>query len=221
MLIEFKDLDAREPRAMERVSQTIHHLLRHQFIHADDRGSASLLETLRRPATGPLIAAFFDTAGYTLVLRESEGWAGILPDTERMTAPRMRIEETLVLLVLARMWHEGVQDGAVGERSSVLSTLNDAYDAYQGLASRARRAALRIEPFRDIVQELARRAVVKLHAYDDDFQDQELAIRPIVTLLAGEDFLATLESFLQQHDAPIEEEEEEALEGAATDGPAS
>ncbi|MDQ0392880.1 DUF4194 domain-containing protein [Labrys monachus] len=216
MLIEFKDLEAREPRTMERVSQTIHHLLRHQFIHTDDRGSASLLEIVRRPTTGALLGSFFDTAGYKLVLRESEGWAGILPDTERMAPPRMRIEETLVLLVLARLWQEGVQDGEVGEYSNVLTTLNDAYDAYQGLASRSRRAALRIEAFRDIVHELARRAVVRLHGYDEEFQDQELTIRPIVTLLAGEDFLATIEIFLQEHEVPAEEEEEGPE--AATDG---
>jgi hypothetical protein len=217
LLIEFKDLDAREPRTMERVSQTIHHLLRHQFIHADDRGSASLLEIVRRPATGSLIASFFDTAGYKLVLREGEGWAGILPDTERMAPPRMRIEETLVLLVLAHLWQQGVQDGEVGEYSNVLTTLNDAYDAYQGLASRSRRAALRIEAFRDIVQEFARRAVVRLHGYDEEFQDQELTIRPIVTLLAGEDFLATIEVFLQAHDVPAGEDEE-GLEDTPPDG---
>jgi hypothetical protein len=217
LLIEFKDLDAREPRMMERVSQAIHHLLRHQFIHAEDRGSASLLEVIRRPTTGSLLASFFDTAGYKLVLRESEGWAGILPDTERMAPPRMRIEETLVLLVLARLWQEGVQDGEVGEYSNVLTTLNDAYDAYQGLASRSRRAALRIEAFRDIVQELARRAVVKLHGYDEEFQDQELTIRPIVTLLAGEDFLSTIEIFLGEHELPAEEEED-GLDRAAADG---
>jgi hypothetical protein len=216
LLIEFKDLEAREPRTMERVSQTIHHLLRHQFIHTDDRGSASLLEIVRRPTTGALLGSFFDTAGYKLVLRESEGWAGILPDTERMAAPRMRIEETLVLLVLARLWQEGVQDGEVGEYSNVLTTLNDAYDAYQGLASRSRRAALRIEAFRDIVHELARRAVARLHGYDEEFQDQDLTIRPIVTLLAGEDFLATIEIFLQEHEVPAEEEEEGPE--AATDG---
>lgn len=218
MLIEFADLDARDPRAMERVSQAIHHLLRRQFVHIDDRGSASLMETLRRPATGPLIAAFFDVAGYTLVLRESEGWAGVLPDTERIAAPRMRIEETLALLVLARLWHEGVQDGAVGERGSVLSTLNDAYDAYQNLVSRSRRAALRIELFRDILQEFSSRAIVKLRDFDDDFQDQELVIRPIVALLAGEDFLSTIESFLQQTDTPIEDEgsPEGVVDGAAS-----
>jgi uncharacterized protein DUF4194 len=218
LLIEFQDLEAREPRTMERISQTIHHLLRHQFIHSDDRGSTAFLEIVRRSATGPLISAFFDAAGYKLIMRESEGWAGIIPDTERVAAPRMRIEETLVLLVLTRLWQEGIQEGEIGERNCVLSTLNDAYDAYQDLTSRSRRAALQIGPFRDVLQELARRAIIKLGAFDEDQQDLELTIRPIVALIAGEDFLSTIESFLQQHDSTLDEDDFAPDEIPTTDG---
>lgn len=202
MLVEFRDLEARDLRAMERVSQAIHHLIRHQFIHTEDRGSPPLLEILRRPLIADLLTAFFETAGYKFVVRESEGWAGILPDVERIGQPKMTINETLVLLVMARLWQEGVQDGAVGNYGTVLTTLNQAYDSYLDLVSRSRRAALQIGEFRDTVQELGRRAVVKLHIFDDEEQDQELVIRPIVLLLAGDDFLASLEIFLRQNTVP-------------------
>ena len=202
MLSEFRDIEARAPREMERVTQTLHHLLRHQFLHTEDRGSPPLLEMLRRPSVVAPIERFFDTAGYRLVVRESEGWAGIFPDTERVGHPRMSVNETLVLLVLARQWQEGVQDGNVGDYGSVLTTINEAYDAYTDLVSRSRRQALRIEDFRDAVQELGRRAVVKLHVFDDEGQDQELVIRPIVSLLAGEEFLASLGAFLGQNPVP-------------------
>lgn len=204
MLSEFRDLESRDPRLMDRVTQTIHHLLRHQFLHTDDRGSPPLLEILRRPAAVEPIERFFDTAGYRLVIRESEGWAGIFPDVERVGHPRMSVNETMVLLVLARQWQEGVQDGNVGDYGSVLTTLNEAYDAYTDLVSRSRRQALRVEDFRDAVQELGRRAVVKLHAFDDEGQDQELVIRPIVSLLAGEEFLVSLGAFLGQNPVPPE-----------------
>lgn len=204
MLIEFQDLEAREPRSMEKVTQTIHHLLRHQFLHTEDRGSPPMLEMLRRSAVVGPVEKFFDTAGYRLVIRESEGWAGIFPDLERVSHPRMQVDETLVLLVLARIWQEGIQDGNVGNYGSVLTTLNETYDAYLELVSRSRRPALKIEDFRDAVKELGRRAAVKLHAYDDEAQDQELVIRPIVSLLAGDDFLSSLEAFIKQQ-APSEE----------------
>ncbi|KRA97941.1 hypothetical protein ASD83_12805 [Devosia sp. Root685] len=190
---------------MDRVTQTIHHLLRHQFLHTEDRGSPPMLEILRRPAVVAPIERFFDTAGYRLVIRESEGWAGIFPDVERVGHPRMSVNETMVLLVLARQWQEGVQDGNVGDYGSVLTTLNEAYDGYTDLVSRSRRQALRVEDFRDAVQDLGRRAVVKLHVFDDEGQDQELVIRPIVSLLAGEEFLVSLGAFLGQNPVPADD----------------
>ena len=209
MLAEFRALEEREPRAMERVTQTIHHLIRHQFIHTEDRGSPPLLEMLRRPHIHDVIEAFFDTAGYRLVVREGEGWAGIFPDTDRVSHPKMTIAETLVLLVVARLWQEGIQDGAVGNYGTVLTTLNESYDAYVGIVSRSRRPALSITEFRQAIHELGRRAVVKLHSFDDDEQDQELVLRPIAALLAGDDFLASLELFLDQHPVPEEEADAE------------
>jgi hypothetical protein len=199
LLIEFTQYDEREPRTMERVTQTIHHLIRHQFIHIGDRGAAPLLETLRRAAAAKLIADYFDVAGYRLVTRESEGWAGILPDPDRVPAPRMTVNETIVLLILARLWQQGIQEGVIGDHATVLLTLNEAYDAYQDLVSRSRRAAMRIEEFRENVKELGRRAIVRLESYDEELQDQELSIRPIVMILAGDDFLSTIENLIRQH----------------------
>jgi hypothetical protein len=209
VLHEFRQLEERDPRLMERVTLVVGHLLRHQFIHVDDRGSPSLWETLRRPGLERLVADYFDVAGYRLVLRESEGWAGILPDTERMSAPRMRIDETLVLLMLRRLWEEGVQEGDIQPLGGVLLTLNEAYDAYQDMVSRARRPALTVTEFRDVVRGLERRAIVRLGVYDDEAQDMELTIRALVATVAGDDFIASLEQLLQRPDL-IEDDPEDA-----------
>ena len=107
MLVEFGNLEANNPRGFQRVTQLIVHLMRHQFVHAEDRGAAVLLETLNRPELARLVEGFFDVAGYRLVHRETEGWAGILPDPERTSLPRMRINETIALLVMRRLWEEG------------------------------------------------------------------------------------------------------------------
>ena len=211
MLLEFSQLEERDPRLALRATQVIAHLLRYQFLHVDDRGSASLMETLQRSATGPLITSYFDVAGYRLVIRESEGWAGILPDTERISPARMRLDDTLVLLVLRRLWEEAVQDGDIQARGAVLLTLNQAYDAYQEIVSRGRRPALQIAAFRDLVESFARRAVVSLGPFDDEAQDMELTIRPLVAAIAGDDFTAALEQLIQREDVNDEEEAEDAL----------
>ena len=185
---------------MLRVTQVINHLLRHQFLHTDDRGSPTLMETLRRPALIRLVEAWFDVAGYRLVMRDTEGWAGILPDTERISPPRMRVEETLVLLLLRRLWEEHIQDGDILRHGSVLLTLNEAYDAYQDVVARSRKASLTVSEFRDVVRLLERRAIVHLGDYDNDAQDMELTIRAVIAAVAGDDFVTSLEQWLARPD---------------------
>lgn len=214
MLLEFTQLEERDPRLAQRTTQIIAHLLRYQFLHIEDRGSTSMLETLQRPAARSLITAYFDVAGYLLVVRESEGWAGILPDTERISPARMRLDETLVLLMMRRLWEEAVHEGDIQARGTVLITLNQAYDAYQEIVARARRPALGVIAFRDLVEGLARRAIVGLGPYDDEAQDMELTLRPLVAAVSGDDFLSALETLLQRADA-VDDDAEAEGEAAA------
>jgi hypothetical protein len=195
MLSDFRSLEERDPALMGRITQLIARLLRDQFIHRQDYGSARLLDTLYRPIAVNLLRDYFDVAGYRLLVRESEGWAGILPDLERISAPRMRIDETLVLLVLRRLWEESIHNGSIEEGGAILVTLNEAYAAYEEVVARGRRAAMPASQFRDVVRNIERRAIVRLGPIEDD--DMELSIRPIVTLAAGDDFLTHLEQLLQ------------------------
>lgn len=211
MLAEFRQLEERDPALMARLTQLIARLLRDQFIHREDRGSASLLSTLYRPVAVKLLSAYFDVAGYRLVVHERDGWAGLLPDLERMTAPRMRIDETLVLLVLRRLWEEAVHDGDIQEGGSVLLTFNQAYAAYQGVVSRGRRPAMLAAQFRDVLRGIERRAIVRLGQVDDD--DMELSIRPIVTFVAGDEFLTRLEQLLQASDLDDEADVDAPTQG--------
>ena len=210
MLAEFRTLEERDPALMAKITHVIARLLRDQFIHRQDHGSGRLLETFYRPQAVTLLRDYFDVAGYRLVVREHEGWAGILPDLERMSAPRMRIDETLVLLVLRRLWEESIEAGDIEDGGSVLLTLNEAYAAYEDVVSRGRRTALLPAQFRDVVRGIERRAIVCLGMLEDD--DMELSIRPIVTLVAGDDFLGHLEQLLQGVDLeedPIAEADDE------------
>lgn len=196
MLAEFVDIEDRDPRGAERVTTLVNHLLRYQFVHIDDRGSATLLETLHRPPLRKLAEGWFDVAGYRLVINEAEGWAGILPEAERVSLPRMRTDDTIVLLLLRRLWEEKIQNGMIVGRGSVLLTLNEAHGAYVELVARGRRPGLPIGPFRDILVGFARKALVQLGSYEDDLQDQELTIRPVVAIVAGDAFVAHLEALV-------------------------
>ncbi len=208
MLVEFGNLEVNNPRGFQRVTQLIAHLMRHQFVHAEDRGAAVLLETLNRPELARLVEGYFDVAGYRLVHRESEGWAGILPDPERTSLPRMRIDETIALLVMRRLWEEALQLGEIYAIGTVRTTLNEAYAAYQGIVAGSRRAALSPNDFRDVLRQIERRSVVRLGDFDPDAQDMDLDIRALVTSVAGDDFVASLEQILTRPVASATETED-------------
>lgn len=198
MLLEFSTLENANPRGFQRVTQLIAHLMRNQFVHAEDRGAATLIETLHRPELARLVDAYFDVAGYRLVHRETEGWAGILPDPERTSLPRMRLDETIALLVMRRLWEEALQLGEIHANGTVRTTLNEAYAAYQGIVAGTRRAALAPGDFRDVLRTLERRAIVRLGDLDPEAQDMDLDIRALVTSVAGDDFVASLEQILSR-----------------------
>ena len=65
--------------------------------------------------------------------------------------------------------------------------------AYQGIVAGSRRAALAPNEFRDVLQMLERKAIVRLGEFDADAQDMDLDIRALVTSVAGDDFVASLE----------------------------
>lgn len=193
MLVEFTDLESRNLRGFQRVTLLIAHLMRNQFVHAEDRGATSLLETMHRPELARLVEGYFDVAGYRLVHRASEGWVGILPDPERISLPKLRIDETIVLLVARRLWEEALQLGEIQANGTVRTTLNEAYAAYQGIVAGSRRAALSPGDFRDVLRLVERRAVVRLGEFDPDAQDMDLDIRALIATVAGDDFMASLE----------------------------
>ncbi|MDL2334378.1 MULTISPECIES: DUF4194 domain-containing protein [Brucella] len=210
MLLEFATLEENNFRDFERVTQLIGHLMRDQFVHAEDRGSATLLETLHRPKLKALVEGYFEVAGYRLMYREAEGWAGILPDSERMSLPRMRIDETVVLLVLRRLWEEALQLGSIEDKGTVRTSLNETYAAYQEIVAGTRRAGLAPGAFREVLEMLEKRALVWLGVFDTEEQDMALDIRALVATVAGDDFVASLEALLsgavtipQEEGAPV------------------
>jgi hypothetical protein len=109
----------------------------------------------------------------------------------------------------AGLWEEEVQNGDIQPHASVLLTLNAAYDAYQETVSRARRPALKVGEFRDVLLSLERRAIVRLGPEDDQAQDRELTIRALVSEVAGDDFLTSLEQLLQRPDVVEDDADEE------------
>jgi hypothetical protein len=201
MLAEFEEIEhAFGADKAADLRKAIHYLLRHQFVFAGDRGTAVAYNTLMDGRFRHALDAFFDTCGYRLHRDPEAQWAGIVASDEDVPLPRLRLDEMVVILVLAAHWQDEVNVGAVEDRATVVTTLNTLYDRYRDLVHVNGRAAITTSRFLDILKEAGQRSLVQISDYDSDERDYEVVIRPMIKLVSGGDVLTRIERFLKQEE---------------------
>ena len=202
MLAEFEQIEhAFGVEKAADLRKALHYLLRHQFVFAGDRGTAVAYNTVMDGRFRNAVDAFFDTCGYRLHRDPEVQWAGIVALDEDVPLPRLRLDEMIVILVLAAHWQDEVNVGAVEDRATVVTTLNTLYERYRDLVHTNGRAAITISRFLDILKEAGQRSLVQISDYDSDERDYEVVIRPMIKLISGGDVLARIERFLKQEEA--------------------
>lgn len=196
VLQELAELESRFGEAVAAdIRKTANLLLRGQFLFAGDRGATHAYEMLTVARFRPYFTALFDALGYELRSNESEQWVGLLPDSDLELFPRMQQEHTRVLLVLALVWQEKINEGGAEARAIVLTSLNELFDRYRDIASRNRKENLTTARFEEALREFQRRSLVEIGELDPDEEDKQVAIRPMVHLLVDGNVLDRLERF--------------------------
>lgn len=195
-------------------------LLQRQFVFAGDRGTAVVYNTLADPRFRGAIRKWFACAGFTVQEAGEEQWVGIVVDeTEPSAVPRIRLEEAIVLLVLATHWQEDADIGNLGDRATSEASVNILYDRYSEMMQGAGKPAIPARRFVELLGELAARGLVRVGELDRELQDREVQIRPMIKLVAGADALGRLEAYLRDEeitarrrgaDAPVGEDDGEA-----------
>jgi len=191
--------------------KALHFLLRHQFVFAGDRGTGAVYNTILDGRFRAVIDGFFDSCGYEVHRDPEAQWAGIVAVDGEVPLPRMKLDETIVMLVLAAQWQDEVNVGAVEDRATVMTTLNTLYDGYREMVQAKGRNALASGRFHEILKEAAQRNLVEIGDFDPDEQDYPVSIRPMIKLISGSDALAKLERYAR---------EEETRRPAVADGEA-
>src|SRR3981081_2056589 len=111
--------------------KALHFLLRRQFVFAGDPRTTTVYNVLMDSRFRSVIDGFFDSCGYR-VHRDTEAqWAGITALGEDVPLPKMKLDETIVTLVLAAHWQDEVNVGAVEDRAIVGTPLKNALHRYQ------------------------------------------------------------------------------------------
>jgi hypothetical protein len=202
MLSEFDQIErsAGVEKAAD-VRKTLHFLLRRQFVFAGDARTATVYSTIMDGRFRSAIDSFFDSCGYRVHRDLEAQWAGITALDEDVPLPRMKIDETIVVLVLAAHWQDEVNIGSVEDRATVVTTLNTLYDRYREMVQPNGSHTISITRFREILREASQRSLVDVGDFDADQQDCEVAIRPMIKLISGGDALNRIERYVRQEES--------------------
>jgi len=183
--------------------KALHFVLRRQFVFAGDARTGAIYNVIMDGRFRSVIDGFFDSCGYR-VHRDTEAqWAGITALGEDVPLPRMKLDETIVVLVLAAHWQDEVNVGAVEDRAIVVTTLNTLFDRYKEMVQGNETSAISLRRFRDILGEAAQRGLVDVGDFDAEAQDVEVAIRPMIKLISGADALQRLERYARSQEVGL------------------
>jgi len=201
MLSEFEQIEhAFGAEKAADVRKTLHFMLRHQFVFAGDRGTTVTYNTIMDGRFRETIDAFFDSCGYRVHRDPEAQWAGIVAADEDVPLPRMKLDETIVALVLAAHWQDEVNIGAVEDRATVVSTLNTLYDRYREMVQANGRTAVPISRFHEILKEAEQRSLLDIRDFDPEKRDYQVDIRPMIKLISGGDALLRIERYVRQEE---------------------
>ena len=183
--------------------KALHFLLRRQFVFAGDPRTTTVYNVLMDSRFRSVIDGFFDSCGYR-VHRDTEAqWAGITARGEDVPLPKMKLDETIVTLVLAAHWQDEVNVGAVEDRAVVVTTLNTLFDRYKEMVQSNGSSSISLARFREILKEASQRSLVDVGDFDAEVQDVEVAIRPMIKLISGADALQRIERFARSQEVGL------------------
>ncbi|MCP3380600.1 MULTISPECIES: DUF4194 domain-containing protein [unclassified Bradyrhizobium] len=183
--------------------KAMHFLLRRQFLFAGDPRTGTIYNVIMDGRFRSVIDEFFDSCGYRVHRDTAAQWAGIVAVGEDVPLPRMKLDETIVVLVLAAHWQDEVNVGAVEDRAIVVTTVNDLFDRYKDMVQPNGSGAISLGRFREILKEASQRSLVDVGDFDSEAQDFEVAIRPMIKLISGSDALQRIERYVRSQEVGV------------------
>lgn len=202
MLSEFENVEA--TFGMDKAAdlrKACRYLLRNQFAYSGDRGVATIYNTLTDNRFRRIADDFFDSIGYRVQRNSDEQWVGILfEDDDVSSVPKMRLDETIAVLVLGSHWQEEADVGNLIDRAIALTTVNVLHDRYRDMLKNSAKPMITAARFLDLLRDVAVRNLIWIGDFDHDAQDREVEIRPMIKFISGADALARLETYVKSEE---------------------
>lgn len=187
------------PERLENVRKAIYQLRRRQFIWAGDWNASGAYDALVNYGCLDILEEHFELEGLALQHNTAEQWVGLMPLVEfvdLMPDERLLGDETLILLLLALAWREGVNNASIGHRGVVETTADTLMQRLSELTGRdrVRNPQIRDARVHDILKDFARRSLIQIGEEDPVYLDYAIEVRPMVAQLAGSDIIRRLEA---------------------------
>jgi hypothetical protein len=198
MLSEFEQIE--ESHGMEKAAdlrKACRYLLRNQFAYSGDRGAGIVYNTLTDNRFRRVADQLFESIGYQVYRNAEEQWVGILfDDDDPSSVPRMRLDETMIVLVLGSHWQEEADLGNLIDRAVAITTVNVLNERYRDILQTTGKPMISPARFVELLREVELRKLISIGDFDSEAQDREVEIRPIIKFVSGADALARLESYV-------------------------
>lgn len=180
-------------KAIDDLRKTAFEILRRQFVWNGDYRSAHIYQTAMRQQHRRFLEALFEGFGFDFVVNTQEQWIGILPEEGGPNpSANLKTDETIVLLLLAMVWRDGMQNGLSDDRSVVSAASDEIFSRHLDVLGKERMLKTR---FMEIIKEFKRRGIVNIGDEDPETLEVFVAIRPIVHVLVSVNAVAALENF--------------------------
>jgi hypothetical protein len=199
-LIEEEESSGGDPERLEReLRQAALHLWRSQFVYESDWGSKTHYDLIRRH--GAYFENLFDALGYRIVVgRAVDGYVGILA-TELPPRQSMRLEESLLLLVLRLYYEEAFKRYEITDAGEIEVDSETILQVYE---ERTRRQRPNVGRVQEILSQFKQRGLVRM-SDEGDNRNFTLYLRPALPIVVAEDMLASLEEFVAKAGQTTEE----------------
>ena len=175
-------------------------LLRDQFIFVGDRGTRGYDDLLDNIKIQDFLDSYFYMSGRTFHYHESEKWAGVIPDETSSKWPKMKLDETQLLLVLAVMYNELIEKGSIDERAVAYTTYSDIVDRFVEIIGGKEAPEKWLRQIIKTLELFQARRIVKLVPHEES-EDFDVEIRGMVPFLCAGETQARLKVFLDSVEA--------------------
>lgn len=164
-------------------------LWRSQFLYESDWGSKNSYDLIRRYLS--YFENLFDAWGYKLVVRPNEHLIGLLA-IELPPRQTMKLDESLMLLVLRLYYEEGLKRFEISEDGEIEVDSETLLGVYEERTHRSRPAIGRLH---EILGTFKSRGLVRYGDHDSN-RNFTLHLRPALPIVVGDEALASLEQFI-------------------------